>query len=301
MDGVSTITQVKRDGKHDKEEKSLSQEEIFERRMDKISQIYPLSQDHEISWLVANDECFSRLMKVISQINENAAFVNLDENLRIKRKSVFPVLKGICMACQAVDNVLSGTSNHAMCITKVEGEVEREEEKAGFAALGNAAIASHYALSKNAGKIAIVEFDLDHQDMGSRELIAKTPEILLISVNVAGKRKEDEEESADNYKSVTIPKIAHRKDIEKIMEEKVFAEIGEFKPDLIFLATEPSDCGDSTWPEGFKCEYVNKNLIELADKYANGKYILALEGSVDEESFMKCQASFSQKSGQITS
>lgn len=291
MNGISTITKVVRDQNRQENEKDLSSEEIFARRMSRISEFFPMAEDHDISWLVSNDKCFGKLMNVIEQVKQENAFVDLDENHRIKRRAIFPVLKGICLACQAVENVVSGKARHAVCITKAEQGVEREEEEAGHAILSNAAIAAHYALNKNLiRRVAVVDLDLGHE-AGTREVVGDNPDILLLSVNSAGMGGGSAGQGAENFRSVTIPKIAHQADIEKIFAEKVFAEIEKFNPDMILMATAPSE-DTKIWPEGFKCGYVNKGLMELAEKSAKGRYILVLEGSVDEEAFLQCQTLF---------
>ncbi|MDD3019746.1 MAG: hypothetical protein PHX61_02045 [Alphaproteobacteria bacterium] len=257
-------------------------EDNFERRMSKIGHAFPVAKGVDVSWGSNEMEFFSKLGRVLSLVEENAGTIDVDEITKIERASLLPALRGVCVACQAVDEIVSGKSRQVVCATRTDPEQGGKQETVAYRIFGNAAIAAHYALSKKSLKrIVLVDFNLDHgQEI--RSLIVQNPDIMLMSVKVGGKIGMVRDPTApDRIFEVGLPKLCHQNDLDKIFETLIGHEIEIFSPDLIFLSLRPEKDGRDT-PDILKGEFMNDKIFSLAERYTKGRYVCILEGITDD-------------------
>lgn len=255
----------------------------FDKRMSKIEENFPVSKGQDVSWGTEEGEYFSKMSRVLALIEGKSDVIDIDQATKIDRKAVISALKGVQAACRAVDDIVSGRFKQIVCAIKARSLEESSDESAAYNVFGNAALAAHYALSKKSiNRVAIIDFNVDHGD-DLKELITRTPDILLVSASMGAHKKDGDEQSMPgNIVEIILPKICHKDDIEEIFDNRIGSRVEEFKPDIILLSLRPDSeiHAESTTVGG---EYVNEKIFALAQKTSNGRYVCILEGIKDDK------------------
>lgn len=235
---------------------------------------YPPRKDYGAIDLVDKDEStLSKIQSLISTIGTGGKDAKFEKNT--PRSIAFSMLRAVEAACSAVDNVAMGKVKRAVCSARVGADVQDDTER-----LSNVEIAAKYALSKNLiRRVAIVQsFPIDQER--SVGLIEDNPNMLMITV---GRGKAPAAvTSAGNIRHASLPRICHEDDLVRIAQKSVISEIKSFAPDLILYAASPSENELEAEDETMN-KFLTETLMHLADEQCKGRFILFLDGLVNDE------------------
>jgi len=107
--------------------------------------------------------------------------VFLDPDTIMGAGSLDAALRGSGAACFALDQIYAGKAKNAYCVIRPPGHHAESTTAMGFCLINHVAIAARHAqATHNAGKVAILDFDVHHGN-GSQEVFEKSPDILFIS------------------------------------------------------------------------------------------------------------------------
>jgi acetoin utilization deacetylase AcuC-like enzyme len=161
----------------------------------------------------------------------------------------------------------------------------------GFCYFNNVAIAARY-LQKEWGikRVGIVDFDVHHGN-GTQHIFEDDPNIFYYSIHqhpsfaYPGTGREFEEGTGAGLGFTrNSPVLPGKGDSEykRLLKRDLYPVLESFKPEVIIVSTgfdghvddDMSDIKLST--EAFS--WIIKSLVEMADKYSNGRLISILEG-----------------------
>lgn len=269
------------------------QDDYLERSIGMIDQEkFPVSRQESIGWQLSDKSLYKLKTLIAGLVGATAGEkLNLDQYASLSRESILKALKGVNLACKAVDDILSGNTKRVICAQRPQSKGQQtttEQDHLGFTIFSNAALAAYYALSKNMiGKAAIIDFDSNH-GTGTRELIRNNKDIMLVTVNAGSNRSilswndGADKTAKDTNQIVNIPKICHADDMERIFEEDILSPIRDFKPDILFFSIRPEK-EHAQWPQALSYDYINQKVQNIAAETTKGRIVLVLEGEIDQK------------------
>lgn len=213
-------------------------------------------------------------------------FYHIDPDTCMGVASLNAILRSAGAVIKATDTVMSGDYSHAYCNVRPPGHHAEHNKAMGFCFFNNIAISALYALERyDLARVAIVDFDVHHGN-GTEDIVANNPNILYCSTfqsplypNKAGKYQQG--------KLVNSPLEfnAGSKEFRKIIRDQWLPELEAFQPELIFISAG-FDAHQDEFIAGLNLlesdfYWVTQHLCKLADKYAQGRIVSALEGGYE--------------------
>ena len=186
----------------------------------------------------------------------------------------------------AVDALMSAQAANAFCGVRPPGHHAVASRSMGFCFFNNVAVAIAYALEKYAlTRVAVIDFDVHHGN-GTVQMFSGDPRVLMCGFFQADIYPDvHTENDPENMVNIPVPAYSTGADIRKIVEEQWLPRLTAFEPQFIFVSAgfdahredEMSQIGmveaDYAWITG--------QLVDLADRFANGRVVSFLEGGYD--------------------
>ncbi len=267
-------------------------------RMDAVEQAF--QREALASRLVRRDaeratlDCIGLMhpQKYIEQIVASvpsSGITRLDADTCLSPGSLEAVLRAVGAACSAVDAVLSGESKNAFCAVRPPGHHAETNKAMGFCIFNTVAIAAAYAKQRyGVERVAVIDFDVHHGN-GTQEMFWSDQNLLFASTHqmplYPGTGSKSERGNFDNI--INCPLIAGdgSSEFRAAISEVILPGLLTFQPDLL-LVSAGFDAHMNDPLAGLNLQdrdyaWVTKQLLEIADKFANGRFISTLEGGYD--------------------
>lgn len=191
-------------------------------------------------------------------------------------------LRAAGAAIAAVDAVMQGDVNNAFCAIRPPGHHAEPHRSMGFCVFNNVAIATRYAIEKyGLDRVAVIDFDVHHGN-GTEAAFMNDPHVLMCSFFQHPFYPYSGLDGGDNMVNVPLPATTNGKVVREMISQTWIPRLNEFKPQLIvisagFDAHREDDLGQMGLVED---DYVwmTKQLMEVADRYCDGKIVSCLEG-----------------------
>jgi acetoin utilization deacetylase AcuC-like enzyme len=191
-------------------------------------------------------------------------------------------LRAAGAAMAAVDAVMQGEVNNAFCAIRPPGHHAEPHRSMGFCVFNNVAIATRYAIEKyDLDRVAVIDFDVHHGN-GTEAAFINDPHVLMCSFFQHPFYPYSGLEGGDNMVNVPLPASTNGKMVRDMISKTWIPRLDEFKPQLIIIsagfdAHREDDLGQMGLVED---DYVwmTKQLMEVANRYCDGKIVSCLEG-----------------------
>jgi acetoin utilization deacetylase AcuC-like enzyme len=191
----------------------------------------------------------------------------------------------------AVDMVMNGTLDNVFCAVRPPGHHAEAGAALGFCYFNNVAIAARYLQNHwKIGKVGIIDFDVHHGN-GTQHIFERDATVFYYSIHQhpsfaypgTGREFEHGAGPGSGYtkNSPMLPGQGDQAYMDQILST-LLVDFEKFEPEVILVSTgfdahvddDMSDINLST--EWFT--WMIKNIVEMADKYSNGRLISVLEG-----------------------
>ncbi len=191
-------------------------------------------------------------------------------------------LRAAGAAIAAVDVVMQGEVNNAFCAIRPPGHHAEPHRSMGFCVFNNVAIAARYAIEKyGLERVAVIDFDVHHGN-GTEAAFINDPHVLMCSFFQHPFYPYSGLDGGDNMVNVPLPAATNGKIVRDMISKIWIPRLDEFKPQLIIIsagfdAHREDDLGQMGLVED---DYVwmTKQLMEVANRYCDGKIVSCLEG-----------------------
>lgn len=227
-------------------------------------------------------------IQMIEDATPASGLAALDSDTTLSPHSFEAALFAAGAACQAVDDVIAGTTRTAFCAMRPPGHHAEPTRAMGFCLFNNIFIAARHAqAAHNIKKIAIVDFDVHHGNGTDIMTRYHDGSILYISTHqyplfpMSG-LEEDNEDSVRNY---TLPAGADSAAFRKLYDMKVFPALNEFAPDLLLISAGFDGHRDDPYANwnltSDDFSWVTRGLKKIAEAHGRGRIVSVLEGGYD--------------------
>jgi len=198
-----------------------------------------------------------------------------------------------------IDAVLSGRSDNVFCAVRPPGHHAGRDSAMGFCFVNNVAAGARYARSAyGVRRIYILDWDVHHGN-GTQALFEEDPLTFFCSLHEhpsfcypgTGRRLE-RGKGPGLGTTLNIPLAPHAGDLEilEAFEREVVPSIEAFRPELIFLSAGFDAHRDDPIAD-LECTedayvHMTRRVLELADRYCEGRVVSVLEGGYNTESLV---------------
>ena len=191
-------------------------------------------------------------------------------------------LRAAGAAIAAVDAVMQGEVNNAFCAIRPPGHHAEPHRSMGFCVFNNVAIATRYAIEKyDLDRVAVIDFDVHHGN-GTEAAFINDSHVLMCSFFQHPFYPYSGLDGGDNMVNVPLPATTNGTIVRDMISKTWIPRLDEFKPQLIIIsagfdAHREGDLGQMGLVED---DYVwmTKQLMEVANRYCDGKIVSCLEG-----------------------
>ena len=217
--------------------------------------------------------------------------VRVDADTSMSPGSFEAALRAVGGAVHAVDEVLAKKAANAFVATRPPGHHAETARPMGFCLFGNAAIAARYSQEHHGiARAAIVDFDVHHGN-GSQEIFWADKTVMYCSTHqmplFPGTGAVGESGEHGTIVNAPLRPGDGGDAFRAAFESRVLPRLGDFRPELIIIS--------AGFDAHMRDPLANLNLVEedfawatqkimdVADRYADGRVVSLLEGGYDLE------------------
>lgn len=171
----------------------------------------------------------------------SGGFISKDPDMFVKdgQKSYISALVAAGGVIEATKHVLYGNLNHVFCNVRPPGHHAYREKGGGFCMFNNVALGVKEAMKcPKVNRVVILDWDLHHGD-GTADIFKDDPYVLFLSMHRSAPYYPGTGNVTDNTDSVLnfpVDKHCPVDEYINLFNQKVYTEIRDFNPDLIFVS-----------------------------------------------------------------
>ncbi len=210
-------------------------------------------------------------------------YAALDPDTSMNRYSLIAARRAAGALIKGVDMVIAGEAANAFCAVRPCGHHATYDRSMGFCIFNNVAVGAAHALGVHQlARVAILDFDVHHGN-GTEDIFHEDDRVMLCS---SFQHPYYPGTGADTGNAHIIPTpLPARTSGAKFrtaIESTWFTALERFKPELVIISAGFDAHADD--PLGYlelvedDYTWITQRIREMADVYANGRIVSALEG-----------------------
>ena len=207
----------------------------------------------------------------------------VDPDTKMNPHTVTAALRSAGAAIQATDLVLEGAASNAFCCIRPPGHHAEHDSANGFCFFNNVAVGIRHALDVHGlERIALIDFDVHHGN-GSEDIFRDDDRVLMCSIFEQGIYPFSGENLPDqNMINIGLPSRSKSDVFREAVLNYWIPALNKFEPQMIYISAgfdghREDDMGNLGLVES-DFEWVTKQMMEIADKYSQGRIVSCLEG-----------------------
>jgi len=232
----------------------------------------------------------ARMVQTAKQLAEHGGG-HLDGDTPICAESFKVALAAAGAAAAAVDAVLKGTDQTALCLIRPPGHHATPTRSMGFCLFNNIALAAQHARSSHKlTRVLIVDWDVHHGN-GTQDIFYEEPEVMFHSIHRYGMgfypgTGDDTETGKGKGLGYTLNTPIRfgtsRKDYQAAFLKDLHKAADKIKPELVLLSAGfDAHAKDPIGSLGLEVEdftELTKAVLDVAKSHAKGRLVSCLEG-----------------------
>lgn len=186
----------------------------------------------------------------------------------------------------ALESVMQGVSRTAFCAVRPPGHHARPAQAMGFCFFNNIAVAAAHALEHyGLRRVAVVDFDVHHGN-GTEEMFLHDERVLMCSFYQHPLfPNQHAQNPGPNMVNIPVPAYSAGDVIRRVVQTHWLPALETFEPELIlvsagFDAHREDDMANLALVEA-DYAWMTDRLVDVAERYAQGRIISFLEGGYD--------------------
>ena len=243
----------------------------------------PLARDEDIIRAHPNG-----YLNQIREASPDEGFAQIDMDTFMSAGTLEAALRGVGAAVAAVNAVFNGEADNAFCAIRPPGHHAESRRAMGFCLFNNAAIAALYArVHYDAERVAVVDFDVHHGN-GTQEIFWSDGDLFYGSTHqmpLYPGTGAASETGVGNIFNAPLREGDGGAEFRTAMSNIILPALDAFAPDLVIISAgfdahrdDPLG-GLNLTEEDFV--WATLNVMDLADKHAEGRVVSVLEGGYD--------------------
>ena len=206
-------------------------------------------------------------------------------------------------AIAGVRAVAEGTVKRAFCVIRPPGHHASRDMGMGFCLLNNVAVAAKHLQARfDIGKVLIIDWDVHHGN-GTQSIFIDDPSVFFFSIHEhptfsypgTGRRWEIGKGKGEGTTlNAPMPPGSGDAEYKLVFEQTLLPVVEQFRPDFILISAG-FDAHDEDplseirlSGEGFR--FMTKHVIDMAERFCNGRLVSVLEGGYEISSLTSCVA-----------
>jgi acetoin utilization deacetylase AcuC-like enzyme len=207
----------------------------------------------------------------------------LDPDTSMNPYTLSAALRAAGAVVMAVDLVMNGKNSIAFCNVRPPGHHAEHDKAMGFCIFNNIAVGAAHALQVyNLKRVAIVDFDVHHGN-GTEDIFRDVPQVLFCSsFQYPFYPNTGCEIASENIVDVPLPDGTDGPAFRDAVKSHWLPRLEAFQPELILVSAgfdahiEDDMGGLRLFEKDFA--WVTGEIKKIADQYAKGRIVSALEG-----------------------
>jgi len=247
----------------------------------------PEVTDHQLLRVHSSDY----LSQVMAEIPAEG-HAHLDPDTVVSPDSLKAAYRSAGAVVKAVDMIMNDECKNAFCAVRPPGHHAETARAMGFCLFNNIAVGAAHAISTyKLEKIAIVDFDV-HQGNGTEQIFFNNKRVLFCSTfQHPFYPYTPLYNETERMVSVPLEATAKSEEFRMAVTDHWLPAMDNFQPQMIFISAgfdahrDDDMSGVSLTDDDYR--WVTEQLVDVADKYAQGKIVSALEGGYELHSLAR--------------
>lgn len=225
----------------------------------------------------------------------DAAPMALDHDTVLGVGSAQAALHAAGAGIAAVDALMTGQASRAFCVVRPPGHHATAEIAMGFCLFNNVAVAVAHACEKyGLQRVAVIDFDVHHGN-GTQAIFQADARVMYVSSHQSPLYPQTglaTEHGVGNLLNCPLPAGTGGTAFRAAWRDQLLPTVAGFKPQMVFisagfdghrrdpLADLRLEADDFGWLTG--------QLLDIANRHAQGRLISTLEGGYDLQALREC-------------